>query len=229
MVGGDYFDFIPIGDDRLAVCLGDVSGKGLPSALLMANLQATIRSQSHPNVSSRECIRRANDQLVRNTDWGRFATLFYGILEPGEGRFLYCNAGHNPPLLVGGSNESRRLETGGLIIGFAEDARYEEEAIGMAPGDFLVIHSDGITEARNEADEEFGEERLESILLRRRGSTSKQLIDHIFAEVARHAGKAPQTDDMTLVVIRRMAPAPEGRNGQPLPPSGEAKPTRNRS
>jgi serine phosphatase RsbU (regulator of sigma subunit)/ligand-binding sensor domain-containing protein len=215
MVGGDYFDFIPMGVDQLAVCLGDVSGKGLPSALLMANLQATVRSQSHPSVSSRECIRRSNDQLVRNTDWGRFATLFYGILEPGPGRFLYCNAGHNPPLLVNGDGRFRRLETGGLIIGFAEDARYEEEAIGLAPGDWLVIHSDGITEARDEADEEFGEARLEELVLQGRGSSARQLIDHIFAEVARHAGKSPQTDDMTLVVIRRLGPEAGGDCGRP--------------
>ena len=216
MVGGDYFDFIPVGPDRLAVCLGDVSGKGLPSALLMASLQATVRSQSHPSVSSRACVRHSNDQLVHNTDWGRFATLFYGILDPGSGRFLYCNAGHNPPRLVNGSGGSRRLETGGLIIGFAEGAHYEEESIGMAPGDCLVIHSDGITEARNEADEEFGEARLESLVLRGRGFSARQLVDHIFAEVARHAGKAPQTDDMTLVVIRRLESEAARKDGGPL-------------
>lgn len=223
MVGGDYFDFIPMGADHLAVCLADVSGKGLPSALLMANLQATVRSQSHPHVSSRECVRRSNDQLVRNTDWGRFATLFYGILEPVAGRFLYCNAGHNPPLLAGDGNGPRRLETGGLIIGFAENAQYEEEAISLAPGDYLVIHSDGITEAQNESGEEFGEARLEALVLQGRGSAARQLIDHVFAEVSRHAGKAPQTDDMTLVVIRRLGPADGGGNS-PRPPSGGSDP-----
>jgi hypothetical protein len=204
LVGGDYFDFIPIGSDRLAICLGDVSGKGLPSALLMANLQAIIRSQSHPGTSCLECVQRSNHMLVNNTEVGKFATLLYGILEGVTGRFMFCNAGHNPAFFFPVAAEPRRLETGGLIIGFASNVKYEQETIQMIPGDFLVIYSDGITEAMNAAEEEFGEARLLDLLQSCRDMSSQEIVDRIMKAAAAHTGKRPQTDDMTVVVVRRV-------------------------
>jgi sigma-B regulation protein RsbU (phosphoserine phosphatase) len=202
-VGGDYFDFIEIGEDRLSVCLGDVSGKGLPAALLMANLQATVRGQVLVDPHPKTCLERSNRLLHGCTGADRFATFFYGLLDARRHTFAYANAGHERPMLVRGNGELRRLEPGGLVLSFLEGAVYDDETISVDPQDTIVIYSDGITEAFDERDEQFGEERLIELLAGRAATPASALIDDILQAVRRHAAGRPQTDDMTLVALRR--------------------------
>lgn len=203
VVGGDYFDFIPIDEGRLAICLGDVSGKGLPAALLMSNLQATIRGQTILGQSPRECMKRSNRLMYESTDPHKFATLFYGIMDTRTHELAYSNAGHDLPFFFSEGSDPIRLESGGLILSVMEDFAYEEGIVRFNPGDLLVIYSDGITDATNEYEEQFGEEQLLEVL---KGSTDLQpqeLIEKITASVNQFAGGRPQMDDMTVVVVKR--------------------------
>jgi len=202
-VGGDYYDFIMITDHRWAFCLGDISGKGIPASLLMANLQATLRSQTLFGNSSKVCLERSNKLLYRSTDIQKFATLFYGILDTDSHTVEYSKAGHEPPFLLDPDLNIQRLSTGGTILGFMENSEYKEETIPFNPGETLVIYSDGITEAMNDADEEFGEERLESVLRNHVHLPSQELIGRIIQEARTFAGNRPQMDDMTVMVIKR--------------------------
>lgn len=203
LVGGDYFDFISVDDRRLALCVADVSGKGLPASLLMANLQATIRGQTLWNPSARECMRRSNRLLFQSTDIEKFATVFYGILDIEAHELRYSNAGHNPPLLFRAGEAPRRLETGGLVLGILEDSGFEEEVVPLGPGDVLVLYSDGITEALDARQEEFGEEALIRVVEAHRDETAAAIVDAVGSAVERFAGSTPQSDDMTLMVLRR--------------------------
>ncbi len=202
-VGGDYFDFIRIDDRRLMFCLGDVSGKGLPAALLMSNLQASVRSQALSGCTSKECVDRSNKLLHKSTEPGKFVTFFCGQLDAETHELAYCNAGHDRPILVSRSSTAERLEPAGLVLSFTEDATYEEVCRTLDPGDCLVVYSDGISEAFDENDEEFGEERLVDLIESNAAMGARALADEILCAVQGHRGKQPQSDDMTLVVIRR--------------------------
>ena len=202
MVGGDYFDFIPTHDYRLAISVGDVSGKGLPASLLMASLQATLRAQTFVSSYAKECVRRSNRLLFQTTSPEKFVTLFYAILDPKKHELSFCNAGHNYPLLFS-SMPPRRLETGGTVLGIMEDFPYLEDVVTFNPGDILVIYSDGITEAINDTEEQFGEERLLRTISENKDISAEQLVETITSAVRTFVGGIPQADDMTLVVVRR--------------------------
>ena len=204
-VGGDYFDFIPMGRDHLALCLGDVSGKGMPAALLMAYLQAAIRGQTLQSVSPAECLTRSNRLLFQSTDIERFATCFYGVLDAGAHSLRYANAGHDRPILISTLGKPMLLDEAGLVLGLLEECRYENVTIPLQPGEALVIYSDGIIDATNTDDAEFGKERLLELLAGLRGAPADVLLDRIVGDVRRHSGEAPQIDDMTVVVVRRNA------------------------
>jgi phosphoserine phosphatase RsbU/P len=204
-VGGDYFDFIGLDDRRLALCLGDVSGKGMPAALLMANLQATLRGQVMIDPSPASCLNRSNSLLFRSTDADKFATLIYGVLDRESNRLVFANAGHNYPLLLEPDGEPRRLELGGLVLGCLEEFCYTEGTVDFDAGDTLLVYSDGITESIDANDEEFGEERLAALLRTHGAEPASRLIERIVAAVRAHAGGLSQMDDMTLLVIRRLA------------------------
>jgi sigma-B regulation protein RsbU (phosphoserine phosphatase) len=203
VVGGDYFDFIPIEETRMAICLGDVTGKGLPASLLMANLQATLRGQSFLSQSPKDCLVRSNKLLFHSTSPEKFATLFYAYLDTKQHLLSYSNAGHDFPFHFSGSDIPNRLKAGGIMLGAFEDFSFEEDAIPMKPGDLLVISSDGISEAMNSNLEQFGEERLQRIIKENRNASPNDLIDKIVAAVRTHAGDQPQSDDMTLIVLKR--------------------------
>jgi serine phosphatase RsbU (regulator of sigma subunit) len=203
-VGGDYYDFIHVDGDHLALCVADVSGKGIPAALLMANLQATIRSQTLAGVSPAECARRSNRLLFRSTDVGRFATCFYGVLEIGSGRLTYCNAGHDYPLVLGPDGGSMPLKAGGSVLGAFDDLPFEEGAATLRPGQVLVAYSDGITESLDPSGRAFGIEGLLAALQAARGRPAEEILDHVLSAATAHAGDHSQWDDMTLVVVRRL-------------------------
>ena len=203
-VGGDYFDFIRLEDERMGFCLGDITGKGLPAALLMANLQATVRGQALLSHSACECVARANALLYQSTSPEKFATFFFGILDPPAGRFNYCNAGHNFPLLFGADGGVRRLGVGGLVLGAFETVPYDEETVPLAPGDLLMIFSDGLPEAMSRCGEEFGEENLLRLVETHRNLDAAGLVDALLQSIHTHLTECPQTDDMTLIVIKAL-------------------------
>ncbi len=203
VVGGDYFDFIQIEDHRIALCLGDVTGKGLPASLLMANLQATLRGQTFLSSSPKECLARSNKLLYHSTSPEKFATLFYGCLDTRQHILSYCNAGHDFPFHFSDSDTPQRLKSGGLMLGAFEDFAFEDASVPLKSGDLLVISSDGIAEAMNSGLEQFGETRLQSLLTENRSASAREIIDKIVAAVRAHAGDHPQSDDMTLIVVKR--------------------------
>ncbi len=202
-VGGDYYDFIRLDDHRLAIGLGDVSGHGLPSALVMANLQATIRSQAAFDPDPARCLERANRLLYHSTDAHTFVSLFYGILDDRNHSLIYANAGQNWPILFPSVGEPRTLMSHGLVLGVRENIEYENEEINVNEGDRLVLYSDGVTEAMNAEREQFGDERLVEAVMHAPQALSRSLIDHIVGTVGAHVGRIPQADDMTLIVAAR--------------------------
>jgi sigma-B regulation protein RsbU (phosphoserine phosphatase) len=202
-VGGDYYDFIQMGGPRVGICLGDVSGKGVPAALLMANLQATLRGQTIQGLSPKECLERSNVHLLGNMDPGRFITLFYAVLDGQHHELAYANAGHNHPFLFKAGEAVTRLDVSGIALGSVDNARYTEGRAALAPGDIFVVFSDGITEAIDRDEDLFGEQRLSRIVSRNSGETAEHLIEIIFDAVKLHVGEASQSDDMTAVVVKR--------------------------
>jgi sigma-B regulation protein RsbU (phosphoserine phosphatase) len=203
VVGGDYFDFIPVEDNRLAICLGDVSGKGLPASLLMANLQATLRGQSFLTTSPKDCLIRSNKLLYHSTSSEKFATLFYAYLDTKNHTLSYSNAGHDFPFLYSESDTPKRLKSGGIMLGAFEDFAFEEDTVPLNSGDVLIISSDGISEAMNANHEQFGEQRLQAIVTNNRSASPNEIIDKVISAVRVHAGSYPQSDDMTLIVLKR--------------------------
>lgn len=204
-VGGDYYDFIQCDGGQLALCLGDVSGKGMPAALLMANLQAAIRGQTLMKASPSECLMRSNTLLYRSTDSDRFATCFYGVLDTTDHCLRYANAGHDRPLLFSSNGQRTDLNTSGIVLGILPDSAYGEETIRFEPGDSLIVYSDGITDAADAGDREFGLDRLVEVAAGHGNGSAADLVQRILGAVNDHVGDTPQTDDMTLVVVRRQA------------------------
>jgi len=204
-VGGDYYDWIPIDDNRLAVCLGDVSGKGLPASLIMANAQATLRGQTLVEASVSERIGRSNKLLYNSTDDERFVTLWYCVLDSASHELTYASAGHEHPFLVSADGSLRRLEIGGLALGVFEEFTYGDEIVPMAPGDVLVVYSDGVPDATTEADVQFGDDALAPLIVENRDKSAGAIVETILAAVNAHAGDAPQFDDLTVVVVKRNA------------------------
>ncbi|MFQ5822110.1 MAG: PAS domain S-box protein [Candidatus Heimdallarchaeota archaeon] len=202
-VGGDYYDFIRLDEHQLAVGLGDVSGKGLAAALVMSNLQATIRGQTFFDGNANECLQRANKLLFGSTDSKTFVSLFYGILDTQKNALCYANAGQNTPLIFSPDKKPLPLKTHGLALGMQEDVSYQKDEISINPGDRLLIYSDGITEAMNERMEEFGDEKLREIVQRYSGDSAGTLIEKIIAAVTLHFGDASQNDDMTIIILKR--------------------------
>jgi serine phosphatase RsbU (regulator of sigma subunit)/predicted ester cyclase len=198
-IGGDFLDYFDLPGGAFGFALGDVSGKGPPAGLLAAKLQGILGAYSRWTHSPAELLTRVNEELTRRTVESRFATLVYGVLC--GGRLAYASAGHNPPLLVG-RNGVRRLEQGGLILGAFPDVTFEEETVGLDPGDVLVVFSDGITEAVDPDGVEFGEERLLDCILAHREFRATSLLQEVVASVRVFMGGAEQTDDLTALVLR---------------------------
>jgi sigma-B regulation protein RsbU (phosphoserine phosphatase) len=205
MVGGDYYDFITVENGSLAICLGDVSGKGLPASLLMANLQATLRGQTLVTAPVNESVLRSNKLIFQSTDPEKFATLFYGVLNTNTHNLSYCNAGHEIPFVFSGEGEPQRLETGGMALGVMDEFPYQCDAVTLNPGDLLVVYSDGIPDATNEFDHPFGEDKLIALIREYRDRPVVSIIDGIIDAVKSHEGNMEQLDDLTLVLVKREA------------------------
>jgi sigma-B regulation protein RsbU (phosphoserine phosphatase) len=201
-VGGDYYDFITIDQDRLGIVIADVSGKGMPAALLMANLQATLRGQALTNHAPSECVAKSNSLLCRSVEKGKFVTLFYGILNTKEKSFTYTNAGHCYPLIFNPKGEFKKLEKGGLILGMLDNYPYQEEKIILEQGELILLFTDGITEAVNTKDEQFEEERLIKVVQENFHRDAKEISQQIVNHVTVFQEDVPQSDDLTLVVVK---------------------------
>lgn len=200
-VGGDYYDFDLVDDRTLTLVVADVSGKGIPASLLMATIRAAVNSNLDARKTPAEMLRRINTLLYESTSPEEFATVFYAVVDLAEGRMKYANAGHEFPFLVHGK-EIRQLGESGLVIGCVENYVYEEFSCEIPSGGTLVLYTDGITDAAA-ADESFGENRLRRLLERNGHRRSRDLCASILDEVQRFAGAGEQTDDLTLVVLRR--------------------------
>ncbi len=203
-IGGDFYDYVDLPGGALGFALGDVAGKGPPAALLSAMMQGMFAAQAATSDSPSQTIARVNLALYRRGIESRFVTLMYGVLRP-DGRLTYCNAGHNPPLVISGGPDGpsvRRLECGGPIVGLFESATYDEETVTLAPRDWLIVFSDGVSEAMSRDGEEYEEERIVKCVERNMALEPPQLLEALFADVRDFTRGAPQSDDITAMVLR---------------------------
>ncbi len=202
-VGGDLVDYLSLGDDRLGVTLGDVSGKGLGAALLMAKLQATLRALATDCASLAELGARTNYILNRDAVRGRFATLIYILVQSTAGELRVLNAGHLPPIVLQGATRTKMTPVA-PPLGVARDVVYTEQRIELAPGDTMIVYSDGLTEACNEQGEFFGEERLWDLLPALGGMSAAAVGAQLLAAVDGFVGDQRPSDDLSLAVLRRL-------------------------
>ena len=204
-VGGDYYDFLPYPDGRVAILVGDVSGKGMPAALLMSSLQARVQVLFDDPTDLAALVTRLNRIISTNCPSNRFITFFIGIFDPRSGEMTYVNAGHNPPLLVHCDGVVEELEGTGLLLGIMPKAQYTQRTCKLEIGDVVVLFSDGVTEAaRLDTDEQFGEERLAKILAEESCHSAKSIIEAINQQITEFTKGAPPLDDITLLVARRV-------------------------
>src|SRR5437899_3874399 len=200
LVGGDYFDILPLDEKTLGICIADVAGKGIPAALLMSNLQAAVRGLSSPSLTPEVLCARLNSLVWKNTHTDRFVTLFYAQLD-GPARLLrYANAGHNAPFVVHPDGTHERLRDGGGVLGVFGEQSYELGSVRLSPGDRVVLFTDGVTEASDASGEEFGEARLLSLLERSRALRAGAIQEKIIGAISEFSG-GHRTDDATLLVL----------------------------
>jgi sigma-B regulation protein RsbU (phosphoserine phosphatase) len=208
-VGGDYFDYLPFPDGRVAMLVGDVAGKGMPASLLMSSLQARVQVLfEEPDELARK-VGRLNKIICSNCPDNRFITFFMTVADPATGELVYTNAGHNPPVIVRAQSDSGPGfdlldKAGGMILGILPMSSYQESRIAMERGDVLILFSDGVTEAANRADDEFGEERLAALVAGMRDKPAEEIVDAIHKAVTEFTEGAPAADDITVVVAKRL-------------------------
>ncbi|MBA3769357.1 MAG: SpoIIE family protein phosphatase [Blastocatellia bacterium] len=203
-IGGDYYDFIPRENGKMMVALGDVSGKGAAAALLMSSLHAAMHAQVTAGTPLAEMLVSINTYLSENTPSNRFITLFAAELEPSSGVLSFINAGHNPPLIGRADGTVELLGSGGLPLGIMPFAQYDLGSAQLNPGDVLVIYSDGVSEANNLAEDEFGMERLEEVVAQNVTQTATGLRDKVESALSQFTGAAAPNDDITLVIVKRL-------------------------
>ncbi|PYU06894.1 MAG: hypothetical protein DMG33_06565 [Acidobacteria bacterium] len=205
VVSGDYYDFFELTPTQVVLAIADISGKGISAALLMASLQAALRSQmftpGSENLSTAELVWRLNNHLVRNTGDDRFATFFLAVYDSSRRLLRYTNAGHLPALCVC-HGETHRLEAGGMVLGVVENYQYEEGSHVVAPGTLLIGYSDGLIEPENVYGEQFGIHRLEQAAIRVQGAALRAVVDSLMSAAEEWAGTPEQADDMTVIVAR---------------------------
>jgi sigma-B regulation protein RsbU (phosphoserine phosphatase) len=202
-VGGDLYDFFMIDDDHLGFVIGDVSGKGVPAALFMAVSRTLLKATALKGLPPNECFQQVNRLLYLESVPSMFVTMFYGILNTKTGEIDYCNGGHNPPFLIrnNGKVEPLSLE-GGLILGAMEEFDFQSNQVKLDKNESLFLYTDGVTEAMNQENEEFGEERLKAGLSKLNGKPIENLINSVIEDVNNFVEGAPQADDITAMALR---------------------------
>src|SRR5580704_2503709 len=208
-VGGDFYDILPLNDGRLVITLGDVAGKGSPAALLMALLLAMLRTLVDEGLDGARLITRLNAQVARHSPASRFITLFYAAYDPRDGTLTYVNAGHLPGILRRADGRFERVgaDHNGLALGMFDHAEYEAHAVTIAPGDLLVLYSDGITEAETRSGRPFEESGLEAVVSAEAAADPEVLSRALFRAVELHVDQAKLADDLTVLVLKRHLPA----------------------
>lgn len=204
-VGGDYYDILRRGTNEYVIAIGDVSGKGMPAALLMANVQAAMRALVSMRLPLAETTARINDLTTENTRSGNFITLFWGILNSESRELAYVNAGHNYPFLIRADGTVDQLEVGGMILGMMKTtSAYNEGRVTLAPGDLLFLYTDGVSEAMNAAGVDFTEERLLTILQAHHTQSAQEIINAVRDALTQYTQGTPQSDDITMLVLRAL-------------------------
>ena len=198
-VGGDCFDTLAFGK-VLGISIADIAGKGLPAALLMSNLQAAVRAFAQENASPASICSSVNRLLCRNMASGRFATFCFARIEPAARRIVYSNAGHNPPFVLRADGRTEQLNEGGMVLGVFPDNAYEQGEVALSPGERVLFYTDGITEARNAAGDEYGEERLTAVAMNVRGGSADAIKHAVLADVNAFTDGRFE-DDATLIVV----------------------------
>jgi len=201
-VGGDYYDFFPYPDGRVALALGDVSGKGMPASLMMMALHARVQVLAEDPGNLAAFMTRINKATCANCPSNRFITFFFCVLDTKTGDLRFANAGHNPPIVVRASGEAEMLEGGGPVLGILPIASYSEMRINLQKGDMLVLYSDGVTEANDVDQNEYDEERFIEVLKKHRTEPASAIVQAVTKSLAEFATGAPQADDITLVVAK---------------------------
>lgn len=203
-VGGDYYDIIELPDGTVVFVVGDVAGKGMPAALLMAMLQGSIRTLISAGFRGSEVLHKLNEYLCANIPANRLVTLFYGELAPSTGAIRYVNAGHNAPCLTRSAG-CERLDSTTTVLGFSPALEFEMQSVSFGPGERLLLFTDGLTEAFNTAEEEYGEERLKAFLRAHEDLAPGPLIDGLISDVIGFCGAARPSDDITVMSISRQS------------------------
>jgi len=202
-VGGDLYDFFLIDKYRLGIVIGDVSGKGIASALLMAVCKTLLKITAYKGIPADNILYEVNNILVDESPSNMFVTVFYGVLDTRNGAFEYCNGGHNSPYLISNEGKVKQLENiGGLLLGAMKDAEYESNIAMLNPGDTLFLYTDGITEAFNKQDEEFDESRLVNSLLNKAPQSANDIINNVISDVQTFSDGAEQSDDITCLALK---------------------------
>ncbi len=203
-VGGDYYGFIDITPNKMGLAIADVSGKGVPAALIMASFRASLIAEIRNNFGVKEICHKVNSLLYDSVEPGVYVTGLYGVLDIKENQFTYCSAGHNPPYLLRSSGAIEQLESGGPPFGIVASASYEEDTINISSGDVLLLYTDGVTEAEEPKGEQFGEERLKLLLHEIRDHTAREIRQNIYRAVIGFSAGAAQLDDITMLVVKRL-------------------------
>jgi phosphoserine phosphatase RsbU/P len=206
-VGGDYYDLLTLSDTQAAICIGDVAGKGMPAALLMSSLQAAVRASAETAVQPKELCERVRRVVVPNLAGGRFVTFFYCTIDMEAGRIRYCNAGHNPPIVARADGTVVRLSEGGPVLSrLFRNQPFVQGDVELLDGDRIVLFTDGVSEARDAAGTDFGEDRLEEFIAAHRTTGARELMTAILDAVTSFSGGRTD-DDVTLVVAAVTRPA----------------------
>ena len=202
-VSGDYYDFFPAMNRLIGFCIADVAGKGMPASLIMSGFRATLRSVAPFSASARQMVLRLNQSLLDTVRPQDFVTTFVGVLNPDTGELSYCNAGHNPPVIIGSNGSVRRLEVGGPVLGILSDVEWQEGRLRLASDETLVCYTDGATEATNGV-EEYGEARFIEAVKQNMTLTPYKLCTALYASVRAFTGAVPQLDDTTYLAVKRI-------------------------
>jgi serine phosphatase RsbU (regulator of sigma subunit) len=203
IVGGDFYDFFRSDGNQLGIAIGDVSGKGTSGAILMAVVYAGFKSLLKEIYQVSEIVARLNNLIEEATTSGYFATFFLGIIDPSKNQLSYCNAGHNPPILIRQEKKIEYLNKGGMLLGFLADQSYTQEIVEFKQGDYLILYTDGVTEVKNPGGKEFGEARLKNIVLDNFGKSPMDLKNAILKAIEDFSGRTDFPDDITLLIARR--------------------------
>ncbi|HEX8749099.1 MAG TPA: GAF domain-containing SpoIIE family protein phosphatase [Pyrinomonadaceae bacterium] len=203
-VSGDYYDWVRIYDDQIGMVIADVSGKGVPAALLMAFLRASLRAAIHIGYAPHISMAKVNYLLWESIERNQFVTAFYGVLDASNKTLAYTNAGHNPPLVLEKDGRKRFMERGGLPLGMFRDTRYYEYYMSVEPGQVIVLYTDGVTEAASPEGEEYGRERLAQAALEAQDLSAREMISRIHKDVIDWTGGTGATDDITFFIIKAL-------------------------